>query len=236
MISVRSIFGYTIGVIPVAADVRKLTAYVLTVDPPAAVVRKISTYVLTSDPKTIEKGKTSLELLYKLINNNTTQAVYDATILTVGEVLPAKYQGYNSKVKISSTPLTRNYTGSNYLYYNRVSMAKSFGVDAPIGFEIPAGATTRGLLAQINTAHNVKILPEEIVDSPVAIGAKSFTLTATDVSYLYLPGSKAKLGSPYIELNDIITITQLPGFERATMELSDAIKIDKLLGFDPVTQ
>lgn len=236
MIAIRSIFGYAISVIPPATDVRKVSAYALTIDPAQAAVRAVSAYALVTDKLPLPANKSSVEALYALINRNTSAMVFNESNLVISDLTAESYQGYNSKIKVSATQETRGYSGSSWLRYNRVGIARSFDASTELGFDIVAATTKHALLDAINTAHSLKLVPNDVLDGPVSAGARSFTLYASDTSLLYLPGSKIKLGSPYIELNDVITVTQLPGFERVTMELSEAITVDKLPGFDPVTQ
>lgn len=236
MIAIRSIFGYAISVIPPATDVRKVSAYALTVDPAQAAVRKASAYALVVDKVALPVNKSSVEALYALINRNTSAMVFNESTLVLSDVTAESYQGYNSKIKVAATTETRGYSGSGWLRYNRVDIGRSFEASTELGFDIVNATTKHALLPSINTAHSLKLVPNDVLDGPVNAGAEFFTLYASDTSLLYKPGSSIKLGSSYVELNDVITVTQLPGFERVTMELSEAITVDKLPGFDPVTQ
>lgn len=213
MLSLRTITGYVFSTIEPQTIVRKATAYALVATPIVTTIRKATAYALTRPKTPLTKGKTSLEQLYALINSATLGTVFTTSNLAVTTIVAEKYQGYNTKVKVAATLQTIGYSGSTYMRYNRVPLSRSFEDSIEIGFAIVTDTTVYGLLSQLNTAHNLKLVPEDLVDGPIKANAKSLPLTAAATSYLYLPGSTILLGVPYVSLLDVVTVKDLPGFD-----------------------
>jgi hypothetical protein len=235
MLSLRTITGYAFSTIEPQVFVRKATAYALVRTPISTTIRKAAVYALSKSPVPLIKGKTSLEQLYTLINGASIGTVFTPSNLNITTLIAEQYQGYNTKVKVAATSLTIGYSGSAFLRYNRTAISRSFEDTTELGFVIAADTTIHGILDQLNTTHNLKLVPGDVVDGPLRGGAKTVLLTATETSYLYAPGTTIQLGSPYQELSDIITVTDLPGFERVMFELDDIITVVDLPGFEPVT-
>lgn len=217
MLSLRTITGYVFSSIDPQTSVRKATTYALVATPKVTTIRKTAAYALTRQAVPLTKGKTSLEQLFALINVASKATVFTPSNLSVTTVIAESYQGYNTKVKVAATLQTVGYSGWSYLRYNRVSISRSFEDSLEIGFTVATDTTVYGLLGQLNTAHNLKLAPEDVVDKPVKAGAKTLVLTAATTSYLYRPGSTVTLGVIEPKLASLVTVTQLPGFEAASV-------------------
>lgn len=216
MISFRTLTGYA-GYSPAASIVaRKISAYALISTPALISVRKVAAYALASPRSIPAKNKTSLALLYEIINNNSKSMVFTETDLIVTNPQSVDYQGYNSKVNVATTILTKNYSGNTFLFYNRIPILNHFINDLEIGFAVPANTTIHTLLPLINTAHNLLLTTADVVDGPVLTDPDTITLTGATTSFLYIPGSVVQIAKPAVSLVDVVKVKDLSGFDPST--------------------
>lgn len=175
---------------------RKITRYALVEIVPQVSIRKISSYALVRDATTaLTKGKSSIALLLELVNANSKGTVFTQTTLRLSNPTAENYQVFNTKVTASATDAQTAYAGSTLFRYNRAAITRHFINDMQLGITVSSNTTIYDLLAALNTAHNVVMTTDDVVDGPVLAGATGITLTAKSTSFLYLPGTTVRLGT-----------------------------------------
>lgn len=198
-------------------SVRKVFGYAITPVMPAVSIRNLSVYSLQTKKRVINfKDKTGLEILLDLINDESISTLELSTLSFSAPQSNEGAPGVVRNTKITVTALPDNiYTGSKQLKYNRINISRPFTNPTVLGFTIPAATTIHALLPSINAAHNLKLSATDVVDSAVNVGDTGVTLTASTLSYLYIPGSTVRLGiAPPPTIASVVTTTALPGFDR----------------------
>lgn len=198
--------------------VRKISGYALTKVIPQVNIRNLAAYgIHTKTRVTNFKDKTSAEILLDLINEESIDTYTFANIiLGVPEVRTPTGIPKNTRIVVTAVE-GQSYNGSVTLRYNRINLARPFADPGSMGFSVGSNTTVHALLATINTAHNLKLSTTDVIDSAVKAGDTGVTLTASTLSYLYIPGSTVRLGiAPPPTIASVITTKALPGFDRVT--------------------
>lgn len=181
---------------------------------PAIVIRHLSMYSVQYKRKVTDyKNKTGQQLLLDLINAESSVAL-DFTTLSFGTPQPNVGPGLPRNTKLVVTALPNDsFSGTKEVKYDRIAMAKPFATPLTLGFTVDVATTTHALLSAINTAHNVKLVPGDVVNNPVAANAKTVRLVAADSSYLYRPGTAVSLGDKEPVIASAVTVKDLSGFD-----------------------
>lgn len=194
--------------------VRKISGYALTKVIPQVNIRNLAAYgIHTKTRVTNFKDKTSAEILLDLINEESIDTYTFANIiLGVPEVRTPTGIPKNTRIVVTAVE-GQSYNGSVTLRYNRINLARPFADPGSMGFSVGSNTTVHALLATINTAHNVKLVPGDVVNNPVAANAKTVRLVAADSSYLYRPGTAVSLGDKEPVIASAVTVKDLSGFD-----------------------
>lgn len=177
-------------------SVRKVSGYAITPVMPAVSIRNLSVYSLQTKKRVINfKDKSGLEILLDLINDESISTLELSTLSFSAPQSNEGAPGIVRNTKITVTALPDNiYTGSKQLKYNRINISRPFTNPTVLGFTIPAATTIHALIPSINAAHNVKLLPSDVVDGAIEANAAGVVLKVATSSYLYLPGEYLVLG------------------------------------------
>jgi hypothetical protein len=202
--------------VPASVRMRKIAGYAAVLTPATHTVRKVAGFAMLQSLRTIPKGKSSLELIYELINNNSKAVVFDTDTLVLGVPVAAVYQDFNSKISITTTTKTKGYFGTTFLNYNRVDIVRHFLSGNGITLSVPVNTTIYTLLPTLNQQLGSKLTTADIEDAPVLAGAARLWLVAKSTSLLYIPGSRVLIGATEPSLSSVVTVTDLPGFEPST--------------------
>ncbi len=199
-------------------SIRNINGYVLSSYVPSVSIKQVVAYALVLPTKVIPKGKTSKQILLDLMNANAF-IVFNESNCSIDSPVEEHYQGFNSKVLVSPVG-DSPYLGSAYIRYNRPLIERSFLDTKLLGFTIDVDTTIHELLPAINASHNLRLLPIDVRDEPVAAGSVYIRLAAAETSYIYDPTSAVFLGNnenpgPDVELASVMTVLQLSGFEPA---------------------
>lgn len=182
---------------------------------PAVVIRHLSMYSVQYKRKITDyKNKTGQQLLLDLINAESS-VVLDFTTLSFGTPQPNVGPGLPRNTKLVVTALANDsFGGSKEVKYDRIPMSRPFATPLTLGFTVTNATTVHALLDAINTAHNVKLVPGDVVDNPVVANAKTVRLVAASTSYLYHPGTVVSLGAVEPTIDSVVTVKSLNGFDR----------------------
>lgn len=154
----------------------------------------------------INFNQTSDLMMMELINQDNNQTL---TLAVVQLSAPAPATGSrNSTVTLSARPAS-GYVGVVPFFYDRLDLAQFFvgGLD----FEATGVTTTADLLPLINAQYNLQMRETDIILEPIEDGEVS--LRAAPGSYLWIGEVDVVVTNPMIELEEILTVTELDGFE-----------------------
>lgn len=220
-VRLKQLGGYAISKTPPRGKLRGIAGYLVTRIQPTGQVRHIDGYIVLTSSRAVVRDKTGMDALLDLMNANAKVTfTYDTIVIGAVTYDPmGTVQGRNTKVKITAKGQSLGYSGSNYLYYDRIPIERYY-TDRTWKLSIAAATTTRALVAQINSLYGGNLVATDIVDTAVPANATGIRLTAADQSYMFVPGSYVALGSDPGPipgtLDDDIPNSMLNGFDIAT--------------------
>lgn len=206
---IRDVAVYGIVPQPAMVDVRQVHGYAMVEDPALVNVRTLFGYAMVAPFVTKYFGFKGVEALLKAINLEHGTAILPDQI-TFGDP-SVETEFFDTGVVV--TPVTTwLYSGTQKFLYNRFALPEAF---AGKPMTKPAGAftTTHAWLPTINTTFGLQLEPRDIVLRNIPANQAYLVLEVAATSYLYRPGSKVTLGDPANDLGNMITVSDLNGFE-----------------------
>lgn len=158
--------------------------------------------------------QTDEQIILGLINNDNGTSFTPAQII-FGVAATANDAGNVLKTNLTITAATGSgYRGSQTFAYNRVPMTFMTDLD-PALVLVTDELTTHDLLAYLNEHFGVNFTPADIVlanlpDSEFDVET-AFDLTATPESKIFHGTVSLKLTAPTVQLNTVLTVTDLDG-------------------------
>lgn len=215
MISLRNITGYALApeLPPVKGmSLRKVSGYAMSKTPAQLNVRGTYVYGFYTPAKVILRNKTNKLLLLDLINMETIEAFTLSRITMGPAVVNSVPFEKNTSIELTALPLS-GFRDKVTLKYNRYPFDQYFP-DATWKLNVTVATTLHTLIPAINTAYGYNLVTDDVVDQPIKANATTFEMTAAGTSYMFLPGTKVRLGvflgTP---LNEVVTVTDLLGFD-----------------------
>ena len=216
-IRLKQLGGYVISKTPARGKLRNTNGYVIQRIQPTGRVRHIDGYVIMTAAKAVVRDKIGMDALLDLMNANA-KVTFTYDTITIGAVTydpMGTVQGKNTKVRITAKGNSLGYSGSNYLYYDRIPFER-YHTDRTWKLSIASDTTLHALIPQINTLYGGNLVATDVIDGPVLAGATGVRLTAADQSYMMIPGSYVALGTdpgPFkTDLATSVPIRNLDGF------------------------
>ena len=196
-------------------ELRKVNGYVLATAVEPVMMRNIGGYILIDQVKRPNLNISGNVGLLAAINKEKGVS-FTADQLTFDSPLPVVGQPdiNNTTIKVNAKKAS-GYSGSYTFTYTRYDLADAFNGQV---LDLPGtvGTTIWGTLAAINAKYSLALDQTDVVDGPIAPGAKSILLTALGSSIYYKSGTTVRLGAAD---NDIPFATIAP--------------VTNALGFDP---
>lgn len=217
-IRMKQLGGYVITKTPARGKIRNFAGYAVMRIQPTGQLRHIDGYVIMTASKAVVRNKTGMDALLDLMNANA-KVTFSYDTITIGAVTydPAgTVQGRNTKVQITAKGQSLGYSGSNFLYYDRILFERYY-TDRTWKLAIATATTTRALIPDINSAYGGNLVATDIVDVPVPANATGIRLIAASQSYMFIPDSYVALGADPgpvpPTLDDDIPVSMLNGFD-----------------------
>lgn len=215
MISIRNITGYALAPEQQPTkgmSLRKVSGYAMTKTPSQLNIRGAYAYGFYTPVKVILRNKTNKLLLLDLINMETTEAFTLSRISMGPAVVNATPFEKNTSIELSALALS-GFRDKVTLKYNRFQIDQYFP-DVTWKLTVPVATTLYTLIPAINTAYGCNLVTDDLVDRPIAANVTTFEMTASANSYMFLPGTKVRLGVfDGISLIETVTVKDLPGFD-----------------------
>jgi hypothetical protein len=193
-------------------SVRRIAGYAASSVPIQVSLRNLYIYSLYTEPKVILRNKTNKLLLLDLINKETTEAFTLSRIsIDLPKVNSIAFEK-NTTVVVNALLLS-GYRDSVTLKYNRYTIDQYFP-DVTWKLNVTVATTLHTLIPAINAAYGCNLVTDDVVDQPVKANASTIEITAAATSYMFLPGTKVRLGVFLgIPLVEAVTTTDLLGFD-----------------------
>lgn len=102
-------------------------------------------------------------------------------------------QDYNTTTLLTPNR-TSGYSGTKTMRYNRVDLALAISGKDPALPTTGMGSTLWASLAAINTKYALALTTADVVDRSIS-GQSGITITASDTSVLFIPGTTMRIGS-----------------------------------------
>lgn len=125
--------------------------------------------------------------LLAVINQNNGTTFTDAHLthgLPKASTVP---DTWNTELEITALPAS-GFSGTMKVFYQRYSIAELFTENFPF-LDLAGKVTTHDLLPQLNALLGTLLTPEEVLPIPIDHARNTYTLTITDKSWMFIPGS-----------------------------------------------
>lgn len=178
--------GYMLQNPPNPISVREVRGYVMAKRPNQLSLRQFVGYAMVRPLPPLQQGVTGERAVLNMIAAlaKTSRPYSDFTVVTP-EVL-ANDALFNTRVKATATASSGLF-GSKYFRYNRVTLGR---MGVPSGkFDFGTATTIYELIPKLNASSGMTLTTNDFVDGPIASGATTVTLTASNTSFWFIPGN-----------------------------------------------
>lgn len=136
-------------------------------------------------PDTTQPSRTEL---LSLLNSGNSKS-YTLSQIVFSTIAPSTANvNYNTVVTVTGIP-GNGYFNSKVVYYNRIDIGLFFKSTLVLDPALLTGVMMWDILSQINSMLNLQLRQDEVVNEPVNLAASSLTLSISNTSEVWLPGS-----------------------------------------------